>query len=56
MLLFQNMIFTPYSNVSWNVLLLFMTTGEFSKEYKRSQDRKVGEITEKSPLLPTPEP
>ena len=56
MLLFQNMIFTPYSSASWNVLVLFITTGEFSKEYKRSQDKKVGGVTEKSPLLPTFEP
>ena len=56
MLLFQNMIFTPYSSASWNVLVLFITTGEFSKEYKRSQDKKVGGVTEKSPLLPTSEP
>ena len=56
MLLFQNMIYTPYSNASWNVLVLFITIWEFSKEYKRSQDKKVGGITEKSPLLPTSEP
>ena len=35
MLLFQNMIYTPYSNASWNVLVLFITIWEFSKEYKR---------------------
>jgi len=51
-----NMIYTPYSNASWNVLVLFITIWEFSKEYKRSQDKKVGGITEKSPLLPTSEP